>query len=116
MTGRVGVHPVPVVGLGVLRILEESCAEGNGPTMRRIWVDHMEIDMNLLRFPIRPIRRNVARCTLHAKKPVPLVVDDWVELRIVVQRKPVKHGSPECALGFNVCSIEHDDVADTVHG
>ena len=115
MTGGVRVHPVPVIGIGVRCILEESCTEVDGSTMRGCWIGHVEIDVDLLWLPVRPVRRNVAWCMLHAEEPVPLVIDERVELRVVVHDETVQHGSPESTLGCHVCGIEHDDVTDTVH-
>ena len=116
MTCRIGVHAVPSFGVGIRCVLEESCAEVHGAAMRRCWIGDVEIDVNLLRLPIGPIRRDVVRCMLHADEPVPLAVNDAVELRIPIDHEPVQHGSPECAFGCHVCCIEDDDVTNTVHG
>lgn len=116
MPGRVGVHPVAMAGIGIVCILEESCAQFHGTTMRRIRVGYVKVDVRLLRFPIWPIGRNVARCVLHTENPVAFGVDDWVETRIVAQDNPVEHGSPELTLSFNVFGIEHNNVTDSLHG
>lgn len=98
MAGRIGVHAVPSVGFGIRCILEESCAEVDGATMRCSWIGHVEVDVDLLRLPVRPIRRNVVWCTLYADEPIPLIVYDAVELRVLVDDTPVQQGRPESAL------------------
>ena len=66
VTGRIGVHAVSMFGFRVRCILEESSAQVEGATMRWCQIGHVEVDVNLLWFSVRPIRRNVVWRTLHA--------------------------------------------------
>ena len=115
VTGGIGVHAVSFVGFRVRCILEESSTEIDGATMRCCRIGHVEIDVNLLWLSVRPVRRNVVRCPLHADEPVPLAVDDAVELRVLVDHAPIQHGSPERAHRCYVCSIEHHDMTNQIH-
>ncbi len=116
MTGRIGVHPVSFVGVRIRCILKDSSAEVDGATMRRCGIGHMEVDVDLLRLSVRPIWRNVLRCMLYADQPIPLLVDDAVEPRVLVDHAPVEHCSPEGALSCDICSVEYHDMANEVHG
>ena len=95
MTSRIGVHTVPFVGFRIRCILKKLGAEVDGASMRCLRIGHMEVDMDLLRCPVRPIGPNVVRGTLHTDEPIPLFVDDAMEPWVLVNHRPVEHGSPK---------------------
>ena len=113
MPGRIRVNLKPLRRLGVCRRPQQA-----GATRHRFGVSSgdivdIQVEVNLLRFTIGPVRRNMV----------------WGELKtetwhtIHVQRVPIvlnldcalQEACPEGALGGEVRGVEHDDLAERFH-
>ena len=89
----------------------ESCRLCN----RGCRVDGVEVEVDLLRSAVGPIRGYVVGSVLHSDHPVAVVIEDAVESRVIVDHSAVEHRRPEAALGFDVLGVEDDHVADQSH-
>jgi hypothetical protein len=104
-----------LVGVEVVSPLEKSGSESHYLLVRESGIVDVEVEVNLLRGAVRPVRGNVVWCKLHANPPIaggvkhampPIVFDDT----------PVKEPGPERALRMEVCRVEHNDLTNHLHG
>ena len=114
VAGWVGVDLVSLGAGKVLCRLQQTSAESKGLSMRASQIVDVEVEMDLLRIPIRPFRRDVSRCELDADHPSPLAVKDAVP-RVVDENAAADHASPEGALGGQISRIEHDHLSHNLH-
>src|SRR5258706_5151623 len=70
VAGRVGVDLVPLDSGEVGGCLQQPGPERNGFGVRALRVVDVQIDVDLLRVPVRPIRRDMVGCELHADHPL----------------------------------------------
>jgi len=113
MARRVGVDLVSFCGVEVA-CLEQPGAEPDRRLVRRARIFDVEVDMDLLRSPIRPVGWNVVRRQLYADMPLAMGVDDTVK-SVVPEDVPAEYPCPERALGIHIGSIEHDYLAHHLH-
>ena len=114
MSGRVGVCLVAVISIEVGSRLEKSGSESHRLLVRNSGIVDVEIEVDLLRAAIRPVRRTVVRCELHADPPFAGGVGDAVPT-VVLEDAPAKDSGPECALRVQVRCVEHDDLTHHSH-
>ncbi len=98
MTSGVGVHLVTLLGVQILRRLEQSSAEGCCRFMCSMWIIDVKIEMDLLRCTVGPLGRGKIRRELYTHSPLAGGVDDAVP-RCVLEDPPIEHSGPERALG-----------------
>lgn len=81
---------------------------------RLFGVLHVQVEMDLLRVPVRPSRRDVLRRALDAHDPAAVPIDDVVP--IAVREHPSsEHPGPESAFRLKVCCVEHHYLSDQFH-
>jgi len=80
VTGWVGVHLGPFGAVEIWCCQKQARTERHRLVVRLFGVLHVEVNMGLLRRPIRPVRGNVVGRELHADPPLSGGVDDAVEL------------------------------------
>lgn len=111
MTGRVGIHDEPVLrgGVGAAGGVEHARADGDGMRMGSRDVGDREVEMDLLRLPVGPLRGHVAGGVLDADPEtgarlhrVPVVVP--------AGDLAVEQGGPERRVTLEVCAVEDDLV------
>lgn len=110
----VGVYLVALLGLEV-GWLKQPGAEPDRCVVGSSRIFDVEVEVHLLRSPIRPFGRNVVRGQLHTDIPLAGGTDDRMKA-VVCKDVPAEDPGPESALGIQIGSIEHDDVTDHVHG
>src|SRR5690625_7916033 len=69
--------------------------------------------MDLLGVAVRPLRRDVLGCELHAHS-WRAVDEDHVPVVVDIDGA-AQHGGPECALGVQICSVKDDDLMINLH-
>ena len=114
MAGRVGVDLVPLDSCEVGGCLQQPGPERNGFGVRALRVVDVQIDVDLLRVPVRPIGRDMVGCELHADHPLVVGIEDAVK-RVVGEHLAVEHARPEGAFSREVRRVEHDNVSHEVH-
>ena len=114
MSGRVGVCLVAAVSIEVGSGLEKSGSESHRLLVRNSGIVDVEIEVDLLRVAVRPVRRTVVRCELHADPPFAGGVGDAVPT-VVLDDAPAKDSGPERALRVQVRCVEHDDLTHHSH-
>ena len=110
---RVDIDLVPLCGVEVTG-LEQPGTEPDRRLVRGARIFDVQIDMHLLRSPVRPVGWNVVRRELYADMPLAGGVDDAVK-PVVPEDVPAEHPRPERALGLEIGSIEHDYLAHHLH-
>jgi hypothetical protein len=114
MSGRVGVGLVSLVRFEIGRRLEKTSSQSHRFFVRGSGIVDVEVEMDLLRGSIGPIRRNVVRRELHADPPLTGGVDDRVPT-VVLEHSPAENPGPERTLGAQICGIEHDHLPHHTH-
>lgn len=114
MPSRVGVHLMAFVGIEVDSGLEQSGSESHRLLVRSSGIVDVEIEVDLLWGAVGPVRRDVARCELHADPPLACGVDDAVPC-VFLKDPPAKDPSPERALRMQVRGVEHDYLTHHPH-
>jgi hypothetical protein len=113
--GRVGVDLVPLAGGEIVGGVQQSGTERHGLGVGRHRVVDVQIEVDLLRVPVRPFGRDVVGGELDADHPpIP-----WVDHAVPVvfgDHAPTEQARPERALGPEVRGIEHDHRSPDVHG
>jgi hypothetical protein len=74
----------------------------------------VEIEVDLLRAAVRPIRGHMVRCELHADPPLTSRVNDAVPT-LVLEDAPSEDPGPKCALGMYVRCVEHNNLTHHSH-
>jgi hypothetical protein len=110
MSGGVGVRLVTLIGVEVESRLEKPGSECYCLLVRTSGVLNVQVEVDLLRAALRPIRRDVVRGKLDADPPLARGVNDAVPTVIPRRRAPENSG-PEPALRMQICGVEHDDLA-----
>ena len=105
-----------LLGIEVGRRLKEAGSELKGFLVGATRVLHMEVEVYLLLLgPSGPLGCNVVHGELHADTPLSGCVKDAVPV-VIPNDVPTEDPRPECALGFEVGGVKHDDVSDHLHG
>jgi hypothetical protein len=114
MSSRIGVCLMALVGVEVGSRLEKSGSESHCLLVRNSRIVDMEIEVNLLRAAVGPVRRDVVRRELHADAPLASGVEDAVP-SVLLEDAPAEDPGPERALRVNVRCVEHDDSTHHSH-
>lgn len=113
MTGWIGVHTVTLVEAHV-PVEEQTRPEGQGSLVRGLGVVDVQVQVDLLRTSVGPLRWHVVRGELHAHLPVTVGGEHALE-GLVTDDVPVEHARPEGALGVDIGSIEDHHMAHDLH-
>jgi hypothetical protein len=97
MSGRVRIRLVPLVGIEIGGGQEKDGSECYRLFVRCSGVINVEIEMDLLRVSVGPVRRNVVRCELYTNPPFPGGVNDAMPT-VILENPSAKDPCPECAL------------------
>lgn len=111
---RVGVHLVPLLRVEVRSCLQQPGAKRSHLFVSSSRIEDVQVEMKLLGYSVRPLRRKMIRRELYADAPLTRGVDDAVEA-LLFEDVSAEDSSPERALGMNVGRIEHDHLAHHVH-
>jgi len=114
MPGRVCVGLVSLVRIEIGSRSEKSGSQSHRFLVCGSGILDVEIEMDLLRGSVGPIRRNVVRCELHADPPLARGVNDGMPV-VVLEHSPAENHGPERALGAQICGVEHDHLAHHTH-
>lgn len=114
VAGGVGIDLTALVG-GEVAGLQEPRSGGHGSFMRRVGVCGVQVEVDLLRCTVGPLRRLVVRGELDSEPPLPIGVDDAVESVVIVDDVTVQERGPEGALSSDVSSIEDNHRSNKVH-
>jgi hypothetical protein len=114
MSSRVGVCLVALVGREIGGRLEQASSERHRLLVRSMRIFDVEIEVDLLRAAVRPVRTDVVRCELNADPPFAGGVNDAVPT-LVFDDAPVNERGPERALLVQVCCVEDDNLAHHSH-
>ena len=106
MASWIGVDAMAFAGVRVA-VFEESSTEGHRVRVGFERIRHVEVKVDLLRFAVWPIRRNVVRGELYPDAPPALRVENGVP-PLISEHPPTEHSGPERALRREVTSVEHD--------
>lgn len=114
MAGGIGVDLVPLGCGEIVGGIQDASAQLDRFGMGRCWVVDVQINMDLLRDPVRPLRGGVVGCELDADPPVPVSIDDAMEI-VVGEDSAAEHSRPKGAFGGKICGIEDDDLSNESH-
>ena len=114
VAGWVGIDLVPLGGGQIVGCLQETGTKRDGVGVGARWVVDVQIQMDLLRASIRPIRRDVVRRELNADRPPTVRVDNAVE-RVVSEHAAAEHSRPEGTFGCQVSRIKYDYLSHDLH-
>jgi hypothetical protein len=113
MPGRIRVDLVTVGRLDVLSRLQQPGTQRHGFVMGRLYVVDVQVEVDLLRRSIRPLRRNMVGRKLKTQPRFSVDVD---HVPIVVRcNRATQQVSPECALNRQVGGVEDDDLSGNSH-
>ncbi len=113
VTGGIRVDLEALGRLEVVGRFQEPRAQRDCFLVRGPQVVDPQVEMYLLRRPVRPIGGNMVRRELNAEPP--LAVDQHA-VPIVVRVDRASHQTcPEGALGGQVGGVEHDDLSRDLH-
>lgn len=99
MPSRVRIHLVAFGSIEIRSCLEQPSAEGDCLFVCSSRLLDVQIEMHLLGASVRPLRRNVVGCQLHADSPISIGVNDAVPV-VVLEDVAAENASPERALGM----------------
>lgn len=107
MPSRVGVHLEPFRRGGILTSLQLFGSQSRDLIMGSGEIIHIEIEVDLLRRPVGPIRRNMVRCQLYPH--FGLTVDDHRVPVVIRVDGTAQHTGPERTHSSQVGRVEDDD-------
>ena len=111
---RVGIDPVPNGCSWIVGILQQARTQRHGGGVGGDRVSDVQVEMDLLRDSIGPIRRNMVGRKLYADHPSTVCVDNAVP-PLVPEDAAAQHPCPERALRFQVSGVEDDHPAHEFH-
>ncbi len=114
MSSGVGVRLVALLGIEVGSRPEKSGSESHRLLVRNPRISDVEIEVNLLRATVRPVRGDVVRSELHPDPPLTSGINDAMPT-LILEDAPSKDPGPECALRMYVRCVEHDDLTHHLH-
>ena len=115
MAGGVGVNLVSLGRRQIVGGLQQARTEPDCFGVGADRVIDVQIEMDLLRISIRPLRWLMAGSELNADHPAPVRVEDAMK-PVVDEDAAAEHARPEGALGSQVCRVEHDYLSRGLHG
>jgi hypothetical protein len=98
VAGRVGINLVSLGGGQVVGCLQQAGTECDRLGVGTGRIIDVQIEVDLLRVPMRPFRRDVIGSELNADHPVPVRVEDAVK-RVVDEDAAAEHARPKSTLG-----------------
>ena len=116
MAGGISEHMMSLVGPGVVIGQKWPGTDFERPGETRSGVGHMEVKMNLLGVAVGPVGRLMIRDVLHTDDPSTFVVDHAVEVLVPIDDRTAQQRGPELADLGDVGRVEHNDLADELHG
>lgn len=116
MARWIGIHLMSLGRAEVVSSLEQTSAERHDFRVGAGRVVDMQVEMDLLRIPVWPLRWNVIRRKLDADTPLSFGIHNAVPAIFIVGiDAPTEHAGPEGAFGGQVGRIEHDDLSGDFH-
>ena len=114
MSCRIRIGLVSLVGFEISGRQEKCGSESHRLFVRSSGIINVEIEVDLLRVAVGPVRRNVVRCELHTDPPLAGGVNDAMPT-VVLEDPSAKDPCPECALRVQISCVEHDHVTHHPH-
>jgi len=114
MTLRIRIHLVPSHCRYVIGDSQDTSTESYRLCMRLSEIFDVEVQVNLLGTPIRPVRRLMIRSQLHADYPLVLRVEDTMKTAIA-QDNTSEHPSPKGTLCFDITCIKDNNSPNDFH-
>lgn len=114
MSGRVGVYLVTLIGIEIDSRLKKPGPERQELLVRSPGILDVEVEVDLLRGTVGPLRRNMVGCELHPDPPPAFGVNDTVPA-IVLEYAPTNDAGPERTFRMQVRRVEHDDLPHHPH-
>lgn len=114
MSGRVGIDLESRRRVEIIGWLQQPSARRHHFFVRRADVLDEQVEMELLRGAVGPLRRSVIRGQLYADARPPVGVIHAVP--VVLGLDPAaEQAGPERTFGADIRSVEHDDLSGDVH-
>jgi hypothetical protein len=114
MPSGVGVCLMAFVGIEVGGGLEKAGPQCHRRLVCRMRIINVQIEMDLLRVAVRPVRTDVVRCELYAYPSFTSTVNNGMPT-VILEDTPAEDPGPERALGIQVRCVEHDDLTHHSH-
>ena len=115
MPSGISEDMVPMVAPGIILGQQRPGANSAGPSEARLRIGHMEVQMDLLRVSVWPLRRLMIWRVLHTDHPLTRTIDHTVEGVVFVDDAPAEQTRPECAHLADVSGVQHNDVSHQIH-
>jgi hypothetical protein len=115
MSSWISEDMVPMVASRIILGQQRPSADGAGPSEARLHIRHMEVQMDLLRVPVGPLRRTMLRRVLHTDHPLTRMIDHTVEGVVFVNDAPTEQPRPKRAHLADVSGVQHNDVSHQIH-